>query len=237
MLHPQVFHLHTHLRIPQRSLSPFQLMFPATLPVEIPHVSQKPSYLPLNQRDLTQLQLLIQVPLPVDIPQAYHIRYHMTYHLEDPISAPPSAPSDSPSGDPLCFTTEIPIQECTSVPTSYHRDSTSELPSNFPSSFPPYMSSEEPNYYFSRSLLPSSRSDLAPGTWHPQCIHLILYHVLFLPIPPLDTPCYQPSLQIQILLVLQLILTRSPDFLQAHPCALHNISKAQIQQRLPVLHQ
>ena len=75
--------------------------------------------------------------------------------------------------------------------------------------------------------------------WYSEFYHqdLILYHITFLPIPPVDTMWYQSSLQIHILKVLQLILTRSPYLLQAHTCALHNIFKRLTQHKFPVIHQ
>ena len=77
----------------------------------------------------------------------------------------------------------------------------------------------------------------------PQSFHLlyhhelILYHLMFLPIPPVDTPFYQPSINIQTLQVLQPILHRSLDLIKAQLCALQTILKAQTQQRFSFLHQ
>ena len=96
------------------------------------------------------------------------------------------------------------------------------------------MSSGEFNSEYSISLLPSSWYSMEPSmdppnntapttltptfffylkllVWYPYFPHqdLILYHHLFLTIPPVDTLCYQPSIQIHILQLLNLTLTRS----------------------------
>ena len=73
--------------------------------------------------------------------------------------------------------------------------------------------------------------------WYPSLSKqdLIMYYLPFLSILPLDTPCYQPSILIQILQILHPILRRSPYFLQVHNCDLQNILKSLTQHSLLVL--